>query len=488
MFNSHSEKTSFSEVAIPELKDDNSRRTKSLGLTCWRKLDLSVLLVLTVIYLLSWLDRTNLGNARVAGLQGDLHLSNKQYSIALSVTFVPYVLVEIPVTLLLKAMGPNILLPMLLTLWGLVTTLQGFVRDYTGLLVCRFFLGLFEGWSGLLPAIILYLSYFYPRARLQQRLSVIFSASALAGAFSGLLAAGIMEMDGISGRPGWSWIFILEGLFTVAFGFFSFLLIPRSPEHCRLLNEDEKMHIARCLRDDGAVSKDVGLDSFSWLEVVRAFKLPHVWFLTIGALFNGIILYSLSYFTPSIVQGLGFKANKAQLMSVPPYVVAFVVTNIGSYIADKYQCRGAIFIFSASCSVVGFAMFLGSHQVGVQYGSLFLTITGINTLAPAMTSWVANNTSPHTRRATAVAAVCMTNNAGGILSTWLLGSLSAPPRYTTASIVLLVCSIGLGTSAVVNMVYLYYMNKKKASFRAVSTKEEEPRDLGDRSAWYIYIL
>ncbi|KAJ8518096.1 hypothetical protein ONZ45_g4779 [Pleurotus djamor] len=212
------------------------------------------------------------GNARVAGLQEDLHLSNTQYSISLTVTLIPFLSAEIPVNLILKIVGPDILLPGLLTAWGAVTTLQG----------------------GLLPGIVLYLSRFYPRARLQRRLSVIFSAASLAGAFSGLLAAAIMKMDGIGNRPGWAWIFILEGLFSTIIGAISFILVPRSPTHCALLSDVQKDYVMHCLQEDGAISEDESKDVFSWKEVAKAFRSPHVWILTVLSVFNGIILYSLS--------------------------------------------------------------------------------------------------------------------------------------------------------------------------------------------------
>lgn len=135
-----------------------------------------------------------------------------------------------------------------------------------------------------------------------------------------------------------------------------------------------------------------------------------------------------------------------------------------------------------------FKLFSASHSTSVQYGSLFLTISGINAAAPAITSWVANNTAPHVRRASAIACACVMTNAGGILATWLLGSLSPPPRYTNATIVLLVSSIGFGVAASLNLVYLWNQNKRKVKIRAMRTKAEEPEGLGDRSAWFTYIL
>ncbi len=124
----------------------------------------------------------------------------------------------------------------------------------------------------------------------------------------------------------------------------------------------------------------------------------------------------------------------------------------------------------------------------MQYGSLFLAIPGANAVSPAITSWVANNTAPHVRRASAIAFACVLTNIGGILATWLLGSLSPPPRYTSATVVLLVASVGLGIAAAGNVVYLWDQNRRKDRLRVVVSKEEEPEGLWDRSAWFTYIL
>lgn len=103
--------------------------------------------------------------------------------------------------------GPNILIPTLVVAWGLVTTFQGFIHNYSGLLAARFFLGCTEG--AILPSSMAYLSTFYRRGDLGKRVAFYFSATSLAGAFSGLLAAAIVHLDGKGGKRGWAWIFIL---------------------------------------------------------------------------------------------------------------------------------------------------------------------------------------------------------------------------------------------------------------------------------------
>ncbi|KAG6879064.1 hypothetical protein C0992_005411 [Termitomyces sp. T32_za158] len=454
----------------------------------WWKIDLLVLPVVAMFYLLSFLDRTNFANARVAGLQTDLKMTNKQYSIALTVTYVPYIVAELPSNLVLKAVGPNLMLPTMLTLWGIITTLQGVVKNYAGLLACRFFLGLCEG--GVFPGLVLYLSFWYPRRQLQSRISAFFSTASLSGAFSGILAYGIVKMNGVGGRPGWAWIFILEGLFTFVFGLSAYFTLPRSPASARFLNEKEKAYVIARLRETGATGREEGIDSFSWREVGQAFTLPQVWFLAVSFFFDGVLVYGLAYFTPSIVAGLGYINANAQLFSVPPFAVAFVaqVTVITSYVSDRYGCRGYVTIFSGVLATIGFAMFLGVKSVHVKYGSLFLSITGAYCAAPALSTWSANNATPYTRRATAIAIGFIMTNSGGILATWLLGSLSLPPLYTKATITLLIFSVLMIVFTTFNIIYLTIQNRKKAEIRATTLRENERPGLGDRSAWFVYNL
>lgn len=102
-------------------------------------------------------------------------------------------------------------------------------------------------------------------------------------------------MDGIGNRPGWAWIFILEGLFSFLFGVSAFFLLPRSPAHARFFSAPEKEYVIAKLREDGSIGQDEEKDDgFSWVEVGRAFLLPQVWMLAIIFFFAGVVLYSMA--------------------------------------------------------------------------------------------------------------------------------------------------------------------------------------------------
>lgn len=113
------------------------------------KIDLRIVPVLSVLYLLAFLDRTNVANAAIFGLQKDLGLSGTQYSTALTIFFVPYVVFEIPSNIILKRLKPHVWLSLCMFGFGLVTICQGLVQGYGGLIATRFFLGVFE--TGMFP-------------------------------------------------------------------------------------------------------------------------------------------------------------------------------------------------------------------------------------------------------------------------------------------------------------------------------------------------
>lgn len=156
--------------------------------------------------LFSFIDRSNIGNARLAGLPEDLGIAGvgTQFNLALLVFYIPYILVDVPSNLLLKKFRAGVYLPSLITAWGVVCLSIGFVKSYAGLIVCRLLLGLFEG--GILGGVIIYLAMFYKRHEMLYRSGLFYCAAPLSGAFGGLLAGALGNIE-VGGYKRWPWIF-----------------------------------------------------------------------------------------------------------------------------------------------------------------------------------------------------------------------------------------------------------------------------------------
>lgn len=155
---------------------------------------------------------------------------------------------EIPSNLILKRLTPRVWLAVLACAWGIVTMSLGFVRNFGSFVAVRAVLGITEG--GLLPGMILYLSSLYTRKEMALRIGMFYTAASLAGAFGGLLARGLNEMDGLGGLEGWRWIFIIEGLLTVVCGLVAYFFLEGNLATASFLTPEEQELAATRLSGD----------------------------------------------------------------------------------------------------------------------------------------------------------------------------------------------------------------------------------------------
>ncbi|KAH8924924.1 MFS general substrate transporter [Atractiella rhizophila] len=326
-----------------------------------RRLDIHVLPPLAFLWLANFIDRANAGNARIAGLEKDLGLKGTQFNTCLAVFYAGYICSELPSNLILKRVGANYWLPTLVIAWGVVTTLTGLVQNFAGFASIRVILGICEG--GLLPGMILYLSTLYRRHELQIRVGVFYASASLSGAFGGLLATAILNLDGRAGLEGWRWIFILEGIATCVIGVITSFILPQSLATAKFLTPEERdfaIHrfhadAASTYQTTAAASPAEARDSdehekidskvddaerverantldfdpykikepFEWKEVRRGIFDVQTWLTGLSYLGLCMSLYSFSLFLPTIIANLGYSGPHAQLMTVPPYVRIF---------------------------------------------------------------------------------------------------------------------------------------------------------------------
>ena len=335
------------------------------------KVDIWLIPWLSLLYLLSFLDRTNIGNARLAGMEDDLGMGPGDYNVALTIFFVSYAFFEPITNGLLKRLTPRIFFTGIIIAWGAVMTLMGVCHNYEGLLAARFFLGVAE--AGLYPGVNYYLGCWYKSSEIGARAAIFFSAAALAGSFGGLLAAAIAQMDGIGGRPGWAWIFILEGLATVAVGAFCWWMVFDWPDTARFLTPEERIRVQRRLIMDrqGRTAED--FDKRHIWAALKDWKTYGYMVIYMGCLMP---LYAFSLFLPTILRGMGHVGTKAQLLSVPPYACAAAATVVVGFVGDRTKWRGYCNIVTVLVGIIGFAMLLGSADPHVQYGAVFLGAMG----------------------------------------------------------------------------------------------------------------
>jgi MFS family permease len=257
---------------------------------------------------------------------------------------------------------------------------MGFCKDFNGLMAARWFLGLAE--AGLFPGVNYYLSCWFKRREFGIRAAIFFSAAAVSGSFGGLLAAAISRMDGIGGKHGWSWIFILEGLATILIGIASFWMVHDFPDDAKFLTPLERARVLKRLREDGQSSGSAKGEDFKSTYFWQSVKDWKTW---VGALmYMGVdgALYAFSLFLPTIIKELGFTSTRAQLLSVPPYALACILTIAVGWHADRTGQRGLYNIGVSVLGMVGFAILIGSKSPALSYVAVFLGALGIYPVFP----------------------------------------------------------------------------------------------------------
>ncbi|KAI9368417.1 major facilitator superfamily domain-containing protein [Aspergillus egyptiacus] len=389
-----------------------------------RKLDYKVLPPLTILYLLSFLDRSNVGNARLEGLTDDIGMTGNEYLTGLTLYFIGYVVFEVPCNIILKRTTPRIWLPTLTLVWGIVATLIGVIENYAGYLTSRTALGIAE--AGLFPGVVFYLSMWYKRNEQHYRVALFFSAASLAGAFGGILAWGIAHMDGVGNYAGWRWIFILEGLLTVVVAILAYFWVYNYPATAEFLSDKERSFITHRLSHDNDATRD---EKFSWTAVTDAIKDPKVWLYGLGFHTMSLPLYTLSLFMPTIIKELGYSAAKAQLLTVPPYALGFVTTIVIAVLSEHTRRRAPYIMGSSAFACIGYIILLVGRSPGVSYAGTFFAAGGIYPAVAIVLSWPANNVSGQTKRAIANAMQISIGNLGAVIGTQLYRTETSPRYY-----------------------------------------------------------
>ncbi|KAK7932036.1 hypothetical protein PG985_002748 [Apiospora marii] len=446
-----------------------------------RRLDWRIIPCTWILYLLGYLDRSNIGNAKTGGLARDFDMTSGQYSIIVLVFFISYLIFEVPANMIIMRVRPSVFLPGLGVIWGTFAALMGATQSWSQLAGLRFLMGVAE--AGFAPGSTFYLSCWYRRYELATRYALLYTAVPIAGAISGLLAGLITQyMDGSAGLAGWRWLFILEGVASVIASIVIFLLMPDFPSNSkRFLSQQESLLACNRLAVDGiALALGVGGEKIPHWE---AFKMTcsdwRVWvqcFLFV--LVTGA--QTMQYFIPTLVESFGWTGHTGQYYTIPAYMAALVYVLAFCWLADKYKTKWQLICGLSGLGCILFiAVTTTPHSKVAQY---VLTIFAFGTIygcSPLVKTWVSDVIpQPAAKRAVAIALINAIGNASSIYSTWLWPDKDAP-RYIPGFVT---TTTWLGVLSVSTVGAAYFFNKYpvlRASHLTTMTAELKARREAD---------
>ena len=230
-------------------------------------------------------------------------------------------------------------------------------------------------------------------------------------------------MRNVGGLNGWRWIFILEGLLTVVVSVIAYFFIVNYPSTAKFLTENERAYIHKRLSSNTDATRN---EAFTWANVRKAISDPKVWLYGLGFHTMSLPLYTLSLFLPTIIKELGYTAGQAQLLTVPPYATATILTVLTAVASERTHRRAPFIMAGSSLAIIGYIILLTDTRPGVSYVGTIFAASGIYPATAIVLSWPANNVSGQTKRATANAMQISIGNLGAVLGTQLYRDESKP--------------------------------------------------------------
>lgn len=417
--------------------------------------------LLFICYIVAFLDRVNVGFAKLQ-MAGAFNWSDATYGFGAGIFFIGYFMFEVPANLLLERVGARRWIARIMITWAMVSGAFAFLdvipwgplpgwfgveRTAFSFYALRFLLGVAE--AGFFPGIILYLTFWFPRARRAQTISLFMSAVALANVLGGPLSGWIMQhFDGHSGWAGWRWLFVLECLPSLLMGFVVFFMLPNGPDDAPWLSADERRSIHTALELDRSAASDTSTTRHS---VGGTFSDWRVWGLAIVCFCNAVPLYAVNFWMPTIIQEFGIPKGdflRVGLLSAIPWGCAGIAMVLIAKSSDRRNERRWHAALTLICSASGLFLLaaLEHQQIASMIG---LTMVSIGVLGHMGSFWSLPSTV--LRGSAAAAGIAFINsigNLGGHFGPDLIGRLRVATGGNTGAF------ITLGVIAVVGAVLI----------------------------------
>ncbi|KAI1187785.1 allantoate permease [Nemania serpens] len=463
--------------------DENWHRAMKKKLM--RKVDLHLLPLLILMYLLNFLDRNNLSQARLGTLEKDLGMKGTDFNLATSILFVGYILMQLPSNLLLTRVRPSVFLGTAMTIWGVISTAQSAARSFGGLVATRFFLGFAE--APFFPGAIFLMSSWYTRSEMAYRIAWFYSGSSLANAFGGLVGAGVLSnLSGAHGIAGWRWLFIIEGSITIAVAITAAFVLPNYPANTKWLSSEEQAYAQWRLVDDTGEA-DVA-DSISVLEGVKmAFKDPRLYLFTLLQHVS-LLSQAFQYFFPTIVKTLGYGAIETLLLTAPAWIATFFVSLIVTYTSGRFSDRSIHIVCLMLLSVIGNIIAVSTLNTGARFFAIFLLPIGAVSAYQIILAWVANSfPRPLVKRSACISFANLIGNSANIYGSYMYPA-SDGPRYLPGGIATAIVALLVAILALVTRFVLQRENKRLAERDAFEAEADTVNNPEAAAVGFRYIL
>ncbi len=394
---------------------------------------------LFLCYICAYLDRVNVGFAKLQMLDA-LGFSEAVYGLGAGIFFLGYFLFEVPSNLLMLRIGARRTIARIMIAWGAISSAMMLVDSAPVFYALRFLLGVAE--AGFFPGVVLYLTFWFPAARRGRVIALFATAVAIATVIGAPLSGVIMsELDGLAGWSGWQWLFLLEGLPSVAMGLVALRVLDDRVADARWLSAAERALIAR---DIAAEAGSIGEQ-----RLIEGFNSRWIWLLA-TIYFTGVMgLYGLNFWLPTIIKELGYVGLiQIGLITAIPFGTASVVMVLVGRHADRSGERRWHMVVPLLLGAAGlFASVTLTTLPVLAVAALTVGACGILSALPQ--TW--NLVTTFVTGSAAAAGIALINSFGnlsGFIGPYALGWIKTATGSTAIGVCLLAASLVVCASLV----------------------------------------
>jgi MFS family permease len=343
----------------------------------YAKVDRRLIPFLFMCYILAYLDRVNIGFAKLQMLN-DLSLGDAAFATGAGIFFIGYFFFEVPSNILLKKFGARIWIARIMVSWGIVSSAMMFVQGEWSFYAMRFLLGIAE--AGFFPGIIYYLTLWYPSKIRSSRTAWFMSAIAVSGIIGNPMSGWIMDvLSGHMGMSGWQWLFLIEGVPSILVGLWVVFYLDSSIQEARWLDDDEKKLLAANLDWEDRHKHQV--------RVIDAFKSGKVYALAAVYFTLVIGLYGITFWLPTMVKAFGVEGYlHVGLITAIPYGVSVIGMLLLSRSSDRTGERRLHYVFNVTAGGVGLIL-SGVFSSNPVLSVVFLSIATLGIIGSLPVFW-----------------------------------------------------------------------------------------------------
>jgi sugar phosphate permease len=412
----------------------------AVGRSAVRRINLRLLPFLFLLYIVAFLDRSNIGYAGKP-ISDELGFSKEVFGFGAGIFFIGYVLLEIPGTILVELWSARKWIARIMISWGLIAGLTGLVHTARQFYWARFLLGVAE--AGFLPGVIVYLTHWYRSADRAKAIALFMSAIPLSQVIGAPLSAELMKLHWL-GWSGWRWMLILEGAPAILLGMVTIFYLTDRPQHAKWLPQAERDWIVGELEAEKRVKSAAGSPGM-W----RALGERNVLLLTLAYFCGATLQYGLILWLPQMIGDLskGWSIQKITIISAIPYLAAWPAMLAIGWHSDRTRERR---VHTAVCMIVSGAALLAAQFTGksMVLGLILFSIAamGINGRLAAFWAMPSSFLSG-TAAATAIGLINCIGNTGGFAGPYIVGFLHKHTGYV-GGVAFLIGSAFVGAAAV----------------------------------------